>query len=297
MFAICLAVGFVTGLSAQQLEVPSFTSGVERVALTAVVRDARGRMVKDLEAKDFELIDGGRTRQLIGVWSEPSSASVAILMDISGSMATKLELARATADAFIGGLQPGRDEVALFSFDTTLQEVRPFSGDLAASAGAWNESRPFGGTSLWDAISLTSKRVAERQQRRALLVITDGVDSASRLKPSEVSGVASSLDVPVYILVVGFSSEDEAARESQPIHGPLADLANWTGGDSLSIRDAAGVITATRQVLTELQHQYVIAFEPGTAPGWHPLLLRARKEGLFVRARNGYVVGAPSGNH
>jgi hypothetical protein len=75
-----------------------------------------------------------------------------------------------------------------------------------------------------------------------------------------------------------------------PVRGPLADLAAWTGGDSLTVRDAPGALAATSQILGELHHQYMIAFEPGAARGWHALILRAKKPGLFVRARSGYMV-------
>jgi Ca-activated chloride channel homolog len=279
-----------TAARAQQTPEPLFKTGVERVALAAIVRDGKGKLVTDLTARDFELLDSGRRTPLIGVWSEPSPASVALLLDASGSMATKLERARETARYLLGGLQPGADEAALFSFDTTLTELQPFSTNLEASAPAWAATRAFGATSLWDAIADTSKRVAERQRRRALIVLTDGVDSASHLKPSEVSAIASSLDVPVYIVVITFSLEDEA-HDPTPLRGPLADLAAWTGGDLLVIRDTASAVSASRQILTELQHQYVVAFEPGSVPGWHPLVLRTRKNGLFVRARSGYMVG------
>ena len=121
-------------------------------------------------------------------------------------------------------------------------------------------------------------------------MITDGVDSASRLKPSDVSGIASSLDVPVYILVIAFSTTD-ATRGPEPVQGPLADLASWTGGDSLLVRDTESAVSATSHILTELQNQYIVAFEPATEPGWHPLVLRARKDGFFVRSRSGYLVG------
>ena len=70
----------------------------------------------------------------------------------------------------------------------------------------------------------------------------------------------------------------------------MADLAAWTGGDSLAVNDTPGALAAARQLLDELHHQYIIAFEPGTTPGWHALVLRARKPGLFVRARSGYMV-------
>ena len=290
MFAVSLSVA-AAAAGQETPNPPPFRSAVERVALTAVVRDAKGKLVKDLTARDFELVDSGRTRSLIGVWSEPSPASVAILMDSSGSMATKMERARATADAIIAGLQPGVDEVALYAFDTVLSEVRPFSKDLTDTKDAWNKTRPYGATSLWDAIAGTARDIGDRQRRRALIVITDGVDSASKLKPSDVSAIASSLDVPVYVLVIGFL-QDDGSREPQPVMGPLADLAMWTGGDSLLVQDTPSAVTATRQILTELQHQYVIAFEPGSAPGWHPLVLRTRKGGQFVRARSGYTVGA-----
>jgi len=56
------------------------------------------------------------------------------------------------------------------------------------------------------------------------------------------------------------------------------------------VRDSLGAQTVTRQVLTELHQQYILAFEPGKAPGWHALVVRARKQGLFVRARSGYMV-------
>jgi Ca-activated chloride channel family protein len=290
--ALTVSMTVVASAAAQQEPAsPAFKSAVERVALTAIVRDSKGRLVRDLTARDFELVDSGRSRPLIGVWSEPSPASVAILMDSSGSMATKMDRARATAEAFIAGMVPGIDEVALYSFDTELKEIRPFSKNLGAAEGAWSGTRAYGATSLWDAIADTASHISQRQQRRALLVITDGVDSASKLKPAEVSAIASSLDVPVYILVIGFL-QDDGSREPQAVQGPLADLATWTGGDSLLVRDTPSAITATHQILKELQHQYVIAFEPGSAPGWHPLVLRTRKDGLLVRARSGYVVGA-----
>jgi Ca-activated chloride channel homolog len=288
---ICLALltsFFAHVPAAQESAPPVFRSGVEQVAVAALVRDSKGKLVKDLKPSDFELFDDGHRRKLTNVWSEPSPASVAILMDASGSMASKLRRARETASALVAGLQPGTDEVAFYAFDTTLREVRPFSTAFTATAEAWDSTRAFGATSLWDAIAETAQKISDRQKRRALVVITDGVDSASALKPSDVSAIASSLDVPVYILVIAFAA-DEATREA-PVRGPMADLAAWTGGDSLTIYDSPGMLTAAAQLLAELHHQYIVAFEPGSTPGWHSLTLRARKPGLFVRTRSGYMV-------
>ena len=80
-----------------------------------------------------------------------------------------------------------------------------------------------------------------RQRRRALVVITDGVDSASTMKPSEVSAIASSLDVPVYILVIAIRAR-RGRRAEAPMRGPMADLAAWTGGDSLAVDDTPTVL-------------------------------------------------------
>ena len=124
----------------------------------------------------------------------------------------------------------GIDEVGLYAFDTTLQEVRPFT-KMFVTEGVWEGTRAFGATSLWDVVAATAKEVAARQQRRALIVITDGVDSASTLTPAEVSTIASRLDVPVYMLV----GDDELERGEATLRDmasgqqrtvPLASLAD-----------------------------------------------------------------------
>ena len=72
--------------------------------------------------------------------------------------------------------------------------------------------------------------------------------------------------------------------------GRLGDLARWTGGDIFAAVGPAKTSIAARQIVTELRHQYLIAFEPGTQPGWHPIELRTRDRDHVVRARSGYVV-------
>ena len=261
LLSVTLLTAAVAATSAaQEPGVVLFKSRIEQVAVAALVRDSSGRLVTNLKSSDFELFDDGQKRPLTNVWSEPSPASVAILMDASGSMAAKMARARETANALVAGLKPGADEVAFYAFDTTLQEVRPFSTTFTAD-NVWAATKAYGATSLWDAIAETAQKISDRQRRRALVVITDGVDSASTMKPSEVSAIASSLDVPVYILVLRFSL-DEAER-AEPVRGPMADLAAWTGGDSMAIDDTPTVLSATSQVLAELHHQYIVAFEPG----------------------------------
>jgi VWFA-related protein len=156
---------------------------------------------------------------------------------------------------------------------------------------------PFGMTSLHDAIAATSRLVARRPNaHRAVIVFTDGVDNNSRLSPSQVSGIASSIDVPVYIVAVvspldhpGVAS---AVNSERPLPvGDLADLARWTGGELFLSSAPAHTSMAAREIVNELRHQYLIAFEPTGIAGWHSLEVRARRGDLVVRARSGYVAG------
>ena len=156
---------------------------------------------------------------------------------------------------------------------------------------------PFGATSLHDAIARTAERVGAREGRhRAVVVFTDGHDNSSRLTPGEVSGIASSIDVPVYVFAVVPSIDNPLTEfstnvESSSFTGALGDLAAWTGGDVFVASTPAARSAAAQQIVDELRHQYLIAFESSGASGWHPLVVRARNKDLTVRARSGYIAG------
>jgi VWFA-related protein len=155
----------------------------------------------------------------------------------------------------------------------------------------------FGETSLHDAIAQTARLAGQRDGRRAVVVLTDGLDTASRLTPPEVSAIAADIDVPVYVVgvVPGIDnpSEDVATASigRQALEGSLADLAAWTGGHVFVASTPAQRIAAARQIVDELRHQYLIAFPTSGTPGWHPLVVRARDKTLTVRARSGYIAG------
>jgi Mg-chelatase subunit ChlD len=278
---------------------PTFRSRVERVTVNAVVRDHRGRIVPNLTRQDFEVIDAGHPRAITDFRADQAPVTVALLLDASGSMqvASKIEEARKAAGQVIAWLKPDTDQVALFSFDDELRELRGF-GQLGPGGGSGFEGvDAFGLTSLHDAIAAAARRVAARGgSHRAVVVLTDGVDTASRLTPPEVSAVASGIDVPVYIVAVVSPLDDPGspgtvARRSASMVGALTDLAQWTGGDFFVASAPAQASIAARQIIEDLRHQYLLAFEPGGNPGWHPLEVRARDRNLTVRARSGYFAG------
>jgi len=287
---------------ALQTITPTFRSGVEMVMVAAVVRDQKGRLVRALKREQFQVLDRGEIRQIKEFRPDAAPVSVAMLFDASGSMsiASKVEAAKQAADDILAWLEVGRDEFALFAFDTRLEEVQAFSSQQSDLRGKLNEVAPFGMTSLHDAIAETARRVAARgNAHRAVVVLTDGIDTSSRLTAAQVAGIASAIDVPVYILAVVSPLDHPGlaasltANPPSPLAGDLASLAAWTGGGLFISSKAEDSLMAAREIVSELRHQYLIAFEPGRQPGWHPLEIRVRDRKLMVRARSGYVAAAP----
>ena len=282
--------------------VATFKSGVDLVTVSVAVRDGRGRVVRDLTKADFQVIDSGFARPIKDFYFGESPISLAILLDISGSMGVggNMDRARDAVRTVLSRLAARGDEAAFYTFDAKLQEVVAFTTDLNRIRAVSLAGRPWGMTSLYDAIAATARSAAERKNRhRAVFVITDGVDTGSRMKPQEVSGIASSIDVPVYLLTVvnpldhpgGEYSVIEAAGEHSSA-ASLSDLARWTGGDMRICSMPEHTAAAVDDLFNELRYQYLITFEPGAAPGWHPLEIRTQKKNLVVHARGGYMAAA-----
>jgi len=283
---------------AEQGPIVAFKSGVDLVRISAIVRDRKGRFVRDLSERDFEVLDQGRSQAITGFQHEQSGVSVALLFDISGSMESHLTQAREAATHVLSWLEASRDEAAVFTFDTRLDEVTPFTTGLQKLPDKLAGLTPFGATSLYDAIAQTSSRLATREgRRRAIVVFTDGSDNASRLTAGEVSAIASAIDAPVYIVEVvpaidNPSSDISPATAAQAAQtGALVDLATWTGGTTFVVSTVAQRSLIARQIVEELRHQYLIVFESSGQPGWHPLTVRTRHKDLTVRARGGYMAG------
>jgi Ca-activated chloride channel family protein len=279
-------------------QTPSFKSGVDVVRVAAVVRDRKGRFVQDLTAHDFEILDSGQPRAISDFRPDVAGISIAMLFDVSGSMEGQLPNAREAATHLLSWLDAERDEAAVFTFDTHLDERVPFTTGLKTLPTSMTDVVPFGETSLHDAIAATARLAGKREgRRRAVVVLTDGNDNASRLSPPEVSAIASEIDVPVYIFGIAPSIDnpsDERATNSierSAFAGPLSDLAAWTGGHVFVASTPAQRSASARQIVDELRHQYLIAFESSGRPGWHPLVVRARNKDFTVRARSGYLAG------
>lgn len=290
--------------SGQAQALAKFKSAVDVVSVSAVVRDRKGRFVSDLAQRDFTVSEAGESRPILDFRADSDGpVKLALLFDVSGSMrlGSKVVDARQAMRHVFSALRPS-DQAALFAFDTKLERVTDFTSDFASLDAALDRvDPPYGQTSLYDAIAQAARVVADagrRQgrlpQRSAVIVLTDGIDTHSRLTPEQVTTIASTIDVPVYVVAV-MASIDEPRETGDDraigISAALRDLSQWTGGKLFIASAPAHASLAARQIVDELRHQYVLAFEASARAGWHPLLVSARDRTYVVRARAGYDAG------
>lgn len=287
---------------AQETSVPvrqTFRSAADVVTITASVRDHRGRLVSDLKAADFEVRDNGKLRPILSMRSDRQSPiSLAILVDMSGSMriGPKISMARQTYSSVLSQLREGHDEVALFTFDADLHERQGFTRELAVLKDGLADFAPFGTTSLYDAIAATARQLAARSAtNRAIIVLTDGSDTSSAMTGPEMSGLASSIDVPVYIVatVPSVDRRQTMEAEGRPASdgADLRELAQWTGGQFVFATTIGETMVAASTLIAELRQKYVLAIEAAGDREWRRLDVRVRRPSTNVKARTGYFGG------
>jgi Ca-activated chloride channel family protein len=270
----------------------TFRSGVNLVSVAAVVRDKRGRVMSSLNERDFVVLDGGQQRALIDFQSTTTApASVGLLIDGSGSMrlGAAHEIARRISRDILATLDPSRDTAALLSFDTRLLTLCEFTRDFEAVRAGLRKVESFGSTSLYDAMAGASGLVAENaQSRRAVIVLTDGADTSSQFTPEKVAWIASTIDVPVYVFVVGGGLAPGVIDGEDGRANTLVTLARATGGDLFVANSPDSINAAVKRVTEELRHQYVLAFESASEKGVRKLEVRTRRPELRVKSRNWY---------
>jgi Ca-activated chloride channel homolog len=278
----------------------AFRSSVDLVTIQATVRDARGRMLRGLTPADFDVRDNGQLRPIIELRSDQHSpVSLAILVDMSGSMrvGSKIDLARRAYDSVLAQMRDGEDEVAVFAFDSSLHERRGFTANLDSLKDALSDFEPFGSTSLYDATAATARRLAVRSTtHRAIIVLTDGVDTSSTLTAPQVSGLASSIDVPVYVVATVPSVDQrvmlEAVEQSRSSGAAdLRDFAEWTGGHVVFASSFVDALVVASRIVDELRQQYILAIEASNLHEWRRLQVRVKNPSATVKSRSGYFGG------
>jgi Ca-activated chloride channel family protein len=215
---LAVLVGFVSAATATPQQTPgtppTFKAGVDLVTVSVVVKNRAGKPVTGLSRQDFELTDAGRVRSISDFRSEPAAVSLAVLLDTSGSMRIdpKWPNARDAITRLAGELQVGRDQIALLTFDNELHEVQSYTTTPSDVVRKLHSVHPWGSTALYDAVVQAGRTLATQgESRRAVVVVTDGLDNRSRSTAASASAVVSAVDMPVYTIVV--TSEHDRAED------------------------------------------------------------------------------------
>ena len=292
---VCVSAVGLAGQSEQEQQRPTFRSSLDLVSVAVVVRGGDGRIVRGLRPTDFEVLDCGAQQPIVQFQhSDDNSARLALLVDSSGSMVvgTKRERSRIATELLVAGFKDS-DAASVFSFDSRLRRLTPFTGNHDVLTSAVNNIQPFGATGLYDAIVNTIDTViGEAPRARALLLLTDGIDTHSVSSPGDAASAAAALDIPLYVLSVGKDLTDDrsVASDERTATITLNDLATRTGGLAVEAGTIAELSVVTRTILSELRHQYVLAIPAGSLKGWHELTVRVRGGRVHARSRNGYLV-------
>ena len=300
---ICLAAAMlstvVVTLSGQSAPRTTFRSALDLVSVAVVVRHPDGRLVSNLRSTDFEVLDCGVPQEIVQFQTSDGDARLALLVDGSGSMALgpKRFRSQLAAEFLVEGFH-GDDAASVFSFDSRVRRLTLFTRDTDEVRAAVSSVEPYGTTGLYDAIASTVRTVSRDSPRgRAIVLLTDGMDTSSTLSPAEAASAAAALDMPLYVLAVGgdepagkISTLPAISKDARAETLTLNELAVRTGGLASEASTTPELKVVTRTILTELRHQYVLAIPAAASHGWHELTVRVRQGRVRARSREGYFV-------
>jgi Ca-activated chloride channel family protein len=324
---VLLAV--VAPLAAQTQEGFSFRSGVELVNVTATVTDGDGRFVSGLRQEDFSIYEDGDPQTITHFSNERVPASLGIVLDASGSMTPdKMSAARSAIDRFIYDLLGKDDELFFMEFANRPDLVQEWTTDRRAISRAVARVTPAGGTSMYDAIADAVPLAAiGRHSKKALLVISDGNDTNSRLSVGELRYLIRESEVLVYALgvdgtaistrrgptiqlpvplpfpipggpqrrlppIVGGGGGGGRVRTSERVNADaLRQITDDTGGRTEIVRGFGDLDGATARLADELSKQYYLGYaSTGKKDGrWHTIRVEVKDRRLAVRSRRGYI--------
>jgi len=270
--------------------------------VTITVTDREGAYITDLGKEDVRLYEDGISREIISlVPDQYTPVSIGILLDTSSSMIDKLAEAEDGLRHFVNTLHP-EDEVFLFEFNKTPRLVQDFTSDKGAFVQALGMLQANGSTALYEVIAAGLTKIREgRHRKKALLLITDGNDTASRLSLGQVMELAKRSDVLMYSLGIGhgergsFGHLDVGWPGDEVDVAALQALSGATGGTAFIIQgahvvDGIDVIDqACQRIAAELRLQYTLRYlSRSTAAGvWHDLRIESPRRDLSVRTRSG----------
>jgi Ca-activated chloride channel family protein len=299
---VCGLVVLLGARAVRAEEPPQYGLQTNLVVLSATAIDSKGRPVQDLRAEELRILDEGQIQKLSRFSTGPDlPCRLLLLVDASGSMnaALKSSSSQMVVLQILASLGP-EDEVALAGFDSRYFGLVPFTKDKSAIETKFSELTPFGSTALHDALDHAAADLATHGEgRRAVVVITDGIDNSSQKTPDEVIARSKALDVPIYAVSVVSPLDDphsdlftghQATSVAAQGAAMLARYATLSGGAAFSVSDFKSLKTAVTQIANELKHQYRLGYDPPQGPShFRRVQVQATRRGVVIRTRSGYM--------
>lgn len=257
-----------------------------------------GEAVLDLPREAFTVRDEGKAQRIVTFERGDIPMTALLLVDASDSMrGRRLAAALAGARAFTRAMHP-LDQASLLLFSDRVLHRTPFTGFAEVLEVGLGAVSAGGGTALADHLYLGLQLLEERQGRRVLVVLSDGVDVASGLTMAQVGEVARRSSARVYWIRLGAASALSlscAWKAPEAMRREAADLERLvaeSGGRVVPLPRLEDAVPAFAEVLREIRDQYVLGYYPSARRrdgSWHRVAVRAAGPGLTVRLREGYV--------
>lgn len=280
--------------------------GTDLVLLDVAVIDQTGKPIMNLNKEDFTVFED-RVKQVVeDVDRVDAPLSLGIVIDTSGSMRTKLQIVSDSALSLVKQLKE-TDEAFVAQFKAEAELLRDFTRDKRELEDGLSELFTGGGTALLDAIIATADHAQEKgkQRKKALVVITDGVEKNSNWKEKEVIKAIQEDDVQVYLIGILDESEEgtslfgkSATKKAKDL---LIRLAEDSGGRAFFPKEASEMPAVMAQVAKDLRSQYVVSYTPtndkkdGTFRAIKVVVDTKDNRKLIVRTRQGYTAkGGPT---
>jgi VWFA-related protein len=259
---------------------------VNRVVLYATVREDGGdhHFVVDLQRENMVLEEDGVEQRIVDFYIEERPVTLAVILDSSGSMQAALSTVHAAASRFVEGLGE-EDRALVIDFDERVFLLQSLTTNKKALQRAITSTSALGGTALYDALHASYRRIRGIEGRKAIILLTDGDDTASKFSFKRILDEAKISDVIIYPIGLGTSVLDLDLRHV------LKTLAEETGGRAYfpnKVNELEGVY---EEISRELKSQYYITYEPSNTSWdgrWREIKLKAPKKDVDIRTRRGY---------
>lgn len=299
-----LLASFPGGLPAvrPQAQPPVFGTGVEVINLSLSVTDPRSNFVTGLEQKDFAVFEDGIRQELSLFTHESLPISLALLVDCSASMEPRLPTAQAAAIRFTKVLR-AQDAAEVVQFNNRTTTLQVLTNDLASLEAAIRKTEASDSTALHNALYVTLKgmmrdKKAGDLRRRAVVVLSDGEDTASLVSDEQVLELARKSEINVY--AIGLRDNLPSARTREAFSKAeylLNALARETGGRAYFPNSISELESIYGRIAEELRTLYSVGYISSNARRdgkWRRIVVRVpEREGLTIRHKLGYY--APSG--